>query len=234
MDAEPEPDVIREDIEETRSALAEKLETLESQVRDTVEGAKETVQETIENVTSTVQDTVESVQQTFDVNYQMQRRPWAMMFGSVATGFLVGYLVSRQRGFGSRDEPSYTGYGYGGTSSEATSRGERAASELRASQPDSTGYEPQRPGMVSKLYQQFEPELNQVKEMAIGFVAGLARDMLKEAIPALGEQVQRVMDSATRKMGGEPVQGPVTAGMPSHEGEASPAHSGPHYGGRSY
>ena len=91
MDAESDPNVIREDIEETRSALAEKLETLESQVRstvegvrETVEGAKETVQETIENVSSTVQDTIGSVQQTFDVNYQMQRRPWAMMCGSVA------------------------------------------------------------------------------------------------------------------------------------------------------
>src|SRR5262245_3154132 len=213
MAAEPEPEVIREDIEETRSALAEKLETLESQVRSTVEGVRETVEGAKEAVEETIENVSSTVQQTFDVNYQMQRRPWALMFGSVATGFLVGYLVSRPRRYGSWEQPSYTGYGYGGTSSGATTRGERAASELRASQPDSTGYEPQRPSMVSKLYHQFEPELNQVKELAIGFVAGLARDMLKEAIPALGEQVQRVMDSATRKMGGEPVQGPVTAGM---------------------
>src|SRR5262249_54043362 len=91
MDAEPE--VIRQDIEQTRSALTEKLETLEEEVMGTVRNAKETVEETIENVAETVQETVETVQRTFDLEYQMQQRPWVLIGGSVGAGAAVGYFA---------------------------------------------------------------------------------------------------------------------------------------------
>ena len=50
---------------------------------------------------------------------------------------------------------------------------------------------------------------SQVKQMAIGYGIGLVRDVLKDALPTLGEKVEQVMDSATHKMGGEPVHGRV-------------------------
>ena len=49
------PDVIRQQIEETRESLTDKLETLEGQVKDTVS----TVSDTLESVKETVEGTVE-------------------------------------------------------------------------------------------------------------------------------------------------------------------------------
>lgn len=93
-----EPDVIREQIEETRTSLTEKLETLEGQVRETVQSAKATVEDTLETVKSSVQNTVESVKQTFDLSYQVDRHPWAMTGGSFVVGFLLGnYLEGRRQ-----------------------------------------------------------------------------------------------------------------------------------------
>ena len=56
-----------------------------------------------------------------------------------------------------------------------------------------------------------------VKELAIGYAAGVLRDMIKEALPAVKEQVQKVMDSATTKMGGKPVEGPVVQERPRYD-----------------
>jgi hypothetical protein len=59
------------------------------------------------------------------------------------------------------------------------------------------------------LFNQFGDEIGKVKEVAIGYLASVARDLIKEAVPNLGQQVQEIMDSATTKLGGQPVPGPV-------------------------
>src|SRR5438105_4518592 len=57
------PDVIRHNIEETRSALTDKLETLEHEVFGTVREATQAVSDTVENVKETVACTVENVKE---------------------------------------------------------------------------------------------------------------------------------------------------------------------------
>ena len=57
-------DVIREQMEDTRTSLTEKLETLESQVASTVQGATTNVAETVEAVKETVEAVKDTVQQT--------------------------------------------------------------------------------------------------------------------------------------------------------------------------
>ncbi len=42
--------------------------------------------------------------------------------------------------------------------------------------------------------------------MAIGYVMGLARDSIKDAVPQLASQIDDVMNSVTTKLGGKPVQ----------------------------
>src|SRR5947208_14305774 len=108
---DPQPDVIRQQIEDTRSSLTDKLETLEAEVkgtvqsdRDTVESAKEAVEstlssakETVEDTISSVKDTVasatETVKRTFDIPYQVDRHPWAMLGLSAVAGCLCGALL---------------------------------------------------------------------------------------------------------------------------------------------
>jgi len=209
MDAEPE--VIRQDIEQTRSALTEKLETLEGEVRDTYQSAKESVEETIENVTETVQETVETVQRTFDLQYQMQQRPWVLIGGSVAAGVAAGFVLNNLR---PRATPRDDSARYVPTSSRPVDQGGGAFGSQQAQ------YTPPRnegPSFFQSLFGRFDKEIGMVKEMAIGYAAGVLRDMIKEALPAVKERVQQVMDSATTKMGGKPVEGAVFPEPPKRD-----------------
>jgi ElaB/YqjD/DUF883 family membrane-anchored ribosome-binding protein len=210
MDAEPE--VIRQDIEQTRSALTEKLETLEEEVMGTVRDAKETVEETIENVTETVQETVESVQRTFDLEYQMQQRPWVLVGGSVVAGVAVGFLADNLRARATAWEDSSRNV------PRSRPPTEYGATAFRSPQQDFTP-PPRRegPSFFQSLLGRFDKEIGMVKEMAIGYAAGVLRDMIKEALPAVKEQVQKVMDSATTKMGGKPVEGQVFQDQPRND-----------------
>jgi len=57
-------DLIRQQMEETRTSLTEKLETLETKVAETVEGATTAVSETVTTVKDSIQDTVCAVKDT--------------------------------------------------------------------------------------------------------------------------------------------------------------------------
>jgi ElaB/YqjD/DUF883 family membrane-anchored ribosome-binding protein len=217
MASEPEVTEIHHEIDETRADLAKKVEKLEEAVRETVlsategvgetiETVKSTVQETVDTVQQTVQQTVHSVQQTFDLNYQMQRRPWLLIGGSVVAGFVVGALVSR------RSAPSWGHYGPPGGYSPSSDFQAAAPERFTAAQPERFAPQPEgprEPGMVENLMTQFRPELDKVKEMAVGYLLGAARDWIKDALPSLRSQIDDVMNSATTKLGGEPVRGPV-------------------------
>jgi len=205
--------------------LTEKLETLEHEVKETVRGAtdavvgtvqsvRSTVECTVEAVKGTVESTLESVRRTFDVRRQVENHPWAMVGGSIALGYLVGSLSPRQRqpvgyfsgghaiadaGWSPQTEPSR-----GPDRFEET--GERIADTSRE---QSEGW-PQKKSFLSQIVQEFAPEFDQVKKLAIGAAIGLVRDAIKDAIPEnLSPQVTRIVDSVTSKLGGEPVSGPV-------------------------
>lgn len=103
------PEVIRQQMEETRASLQDKLEVLEQQVintvqdasqtvenvKDTMEAVKDTVQGTAETVKETVQDTVQSVKDTLSIDRQVREHPWAMLAGAAVVGFLGGRLLQR-------------------------------------------------------------------------------------------------------------------------------------------
>jgi ElaB/YqjD/DUF883 family membrane-anchored ribosome-binding protein len=215
---DPQPDVIRLEIEETRSSITDKLETLEEQVRDTVQSAKDTVQtaretvaetiesakatveETIDTVKSSVQETVQTVKRTFDVEYQVDRHPWTMAGLSLAAGFACGMVWPQRR--------SGPGSGYYAWSSSLTHNG-----PARALPPVAESLTPparaERPGFFSHLLAQFDDEIDKVKGIAIGAVMASLRDMAKRTWPNLAPQIDDVMNSVTRKVGGEPVAGPA-------------------------
>lgn len=239
-----EPEVIHKEIEETRADLAKKLETLESEITDTVMSAKETVTETIENVTETVQETVETVKKTFDLEYQMRRRPWTLLAGATAAGFLVGAFVLRPRrsyhpapegwfgggGFYPHDESSHGGIDTRSSSwsqpaqpsYQPPQQAEPRREEVRHEEPRHE----HRPSLVQGLMHTFGDELDMVKQMAIGYGIGLVRDMIKDALPTLGQQVEKVMDSATHKMGGEPIHGRVMGEQHHDQGHQQQPQSG--------
>ena len=104
MDKEPE--LIRQQMEATRAALTYKVEMLEKQVMADVEGAttaveetvaqfQEAAHETVQSLKLSVQDAVEAVRNTLDLRQQVNKRPWEMVAGATALGFLGGCLLHR-------------------------------------------------------------------------------------------------------------------------------------------
>lgn len=205
--AEQEPEIIRQQIDETRSSLTAKLEAIEEQVVGTVQNAKdsvqetidtvkETVQETVNTVKETMQETVDTVKETFDVRLQVQRHPWPMVGGTFVAGLVAGALLGnaqKRRRF---------------PVDRLASRGQPETEPYREPPPparNGTAAEPREPGMMDR----FQTEIDQVKGLAIGFALSLVRDVIKENLPQVREQVGEVIDRITTKLGGEPVRGPV-------------------------
>jgi hypothetical protein len=92
-DTVEQPELIRQQMEETRTSLAEKLETLEQKVTTTVQDAASAVTDTVETVKESVEASVEAVKNTLDLGLQTERHPWGMVGGSIALGFLGGWLT---------------------------------------------------------------------------------------------------------------------------------------------
>ena len=112
---DPKPEVIEQEMADTRSSLVDKINALEQQVMATVQSATTAVQDTVQSVTSAVHDTTHSVKQglmgvqddakeaihgitdsvagAFDVTRQVRENPWPMVGGAAAVGFVAGLLV---------------------------------------------------------------------------------------------------------------------------------------------
>ena len=91
--AEQNTDEMREEIDCTRSAMADKLEALEDRVMGTVQSAQETVEDSIQMA----KDTVATVKRNFDIKYQVEQHPWAMVGGCFLAGLALGGLIPRVR-----------------------------------------------------------------------------------------------------------------------------------------
>jgi ElaB/YqjD/DUF883 family membrane-anchored ribosome-binding protein len=223
MDQESE--AIRQQMEETRASLSEKLETLEQEVRgtvqqatsavtETVENVKEAVHETVATVKDTVTDTVETVRETFDLSRQVDRHPWAMLGGSVALGFLGGYLLKGSRTERSRrsravaQPPAYpTRFSAGAprNGGMVETLGQRAPA--REAAPPAG---PAETGWLHELSDKFAPEIAKLKGLAIGTAMGVLRDAITSSMSGeMKPQLREVIDNLTTKLGGHPIHGPI-------------------------
>ncbi len=219
-----EPDVIRQEMAETRASLTDKIEALENQVMgtvqeataavsSTVENVKEAVQETVGTVKETVAGTVEGVKEAFDLNLQVDRHPWLMMTASAGIGFGVGLLLGGSRRHHPRmarefrhlpperstwpSEPVSSGPVAGHPRAEANVVPERAAA---------------RQSWTDLLW----PELNKLKGMAIGYTVAAIRDVVSESLPhEMQPQIADIASSVTSKLGGQPIHDRVVQGSPS-------------------
>jgi ElaB/YqjD/DUF883 family membrane-anchored ribosome-binding protein len=201
-------DLIREDIDETRSALTEKLVTLEDQLRDKVENAKESVEDTIENVRATLRK--------LSPSHQVQQHPFAMVGSTLAAGLLVGRLIAGRR------EARASGLDHEYRALSGTELG--LSNMPQTSEYEDSHLDPEiapvrerlrravyrraktGPGLFSKLAETFSDEIQMVKGMALGAAIDSIRGVAKEAMPNFGEKIDRVLDSAMTKVGAEPME----------------------------
>ena len=228
MVEEQEPEVIREQIRDTQESLASKISTLEDKVvntvtnttesvsdtvesvkekvAETVEAVKDTVTETIATVKDTFDSTVESVKRTLDLEYQVGERPWLMMAGSFAGGFLAGKLLPAA----ARRAEEFV--------SEAAGETSRRGRSFAASEPSSshTNGSTNGEGLFGRLTHQFHDELEQVKGLAVGALFGLARDWATQNLPGnIAPQIHEVIDNLTTKIGGTRIESPVLDNLSS-------------------
>ena len=200
-------DVIRDQMEDTRTSLTDKLETLEKQVAhtvtdattgvaETVESVRESVQETVASVKDTVEETISAVKESmhqgveavrgfFDIPDHVDHHPWAMMGGSVVLGYVVGSLLGRAA-------PPKREYSSARPSQQPQSA--RAYSNGRSDAASS-----EAPGLLNN----FGPEIAKLKKLAIGSLMGAVRDMIHKAVPPdIGASLDGIISSVTEKITG--------------------------------
>jgi ElaB/YqjD/DUF883 family membrane-anchored ribosome-binding protein len=237
MTDESEPEMMRHQMRVRRAALAEKLETLERKIVDTVRDARdgvreairdtrEAVVETVQTVKDSVHSSVDSVKETLNVPRQVDRNPWTMFGGAVAVGFVAGCLLDRAPANRISAQPSGSSPSTpspGASVTGLTGNGRRAMPTAAAA--------PASPeeSWVNQLARTFAPEIQRLKGMAIGVVAGVARDMVKESVPeTMRQQVGEMMDNIATKMGGATVQSDVLEQFfPPRHGENPNGHARP-------
>lgn len=232
---EDEAEVIKKQMEDTRTSLSEKLEALENKVVNTVEqttgavtdtvttlkeavqatvgSVKDTVENTVDSVKEKVQDTVESVKETFDLSRQVDRHPWAMLGGSVAVGFLLGRFVPGPAAVVRRVRSAAHGNGkhrarftYPDTAAAA------AAVPGAAPATGATAAGGTAMNFMSTLTDALAPALDTLKSVAIGTATGVLGEMLVNAVPpAYKEEVRNVVGEVTTKLGGRQVWHPEHA-----------------------
>jgi ElaB/YqjD/DUF883 family membrane-anchored ribosome-binding protein len=199
--------MIRQDIEETRQSLTEKLETLENQVMGTVQHARATVEETIDSVKSTVSETVDTVKRTFDLEYQVGQHPFMAAGLAFLGGAAIGVMVKGARH-----------HRWQGPNGAHTLDGGKPVRHFR--QPDgsvrqardwaTTSSSAESSAEEGGLLNRFGDEVDKVKGLAIGAAMGIVRDLAKDYLPkTLAPHVDEVLDSATRKLGGQPLEGRI-------------------------
>jgi ElaB/YqjD/DUF883 family membrane-anchored ribosome-binding protein len=225
-----EQEALRQQISESRGALAEKLEMLEGKVAESVQTATDTVagatasvvetvqnatasvSETVGNVTHSVSDTVKSVVDSMDLSIQIRRHPWATVAGAVAVGYLSGRLLSNGSGHASdpfaagdwRDLPRSHG------EPRSTMHAERVPERSFEERPVRAGFltdpEPAAPSWSSQLRACFQDEIQKLQGLAIGASLGVVRDLLNQSAPhALRTQLGEIIDGMTEKLGGQPM-----------------------------
>ncbi|OWK46430.1 DUF883 family protein [Fimbriiglobus ruber] len=184
---EKTPEMIEQEMHETRSSLTEKVSALEQHVigtiqdtttavQDTVQTLKSTVQGTAESVRDTVQESVDAVKdtvkQTFDMSGHVRERPWAMLGGAVATGFVAGWLISR---LGARN-----------TGSEKQAAKESVQPFVASQPPQSVREsEPRRPGLVDDLLSMAGGEIKKLGEEALATVAASLHECVRDELPKI-------------------------------------------------
>jgi len=232
-----EPQVIHEQMEETRTALADKL----GQLTDKITGTVETVQETVDNITGTVesvektvertvesvadtvesvgesaQETVHAVQEAFNIPKQFDQHPWLFFGGSVLLGFLGGKWLTppqQQRHGGnvsstkaadhmtdfmaqSSDYTSQASQGWNRGTESSNGHGSTAASESNS--------------WFGGLIEKFMPDLNKIKELALGTMFATARDLVTQNMPqSLKTDVVNLFNDVATHAGGKPIQGTI-------------------------
>lgn len=164
------PEVIRQQMEQTRSQLTDKLDCLEHQVSETVQSTGavvEAIQVTVENMTGAVR----SVRRALSLRSQMNRHPLLVLGGAAVIGYLAGKVLTSRSNDIAALSARATGSGRViGLRSDLNSVAESADI--------ATAY---AAGVRNSSW-------DQMKFAALGTLLGIVRDFAVRAIPEVSDQ----------------------------------------------
>jgi len=127
-------------------------------------------------------DTLETkARQTFDLKHQVEERPWMMLGAAVATGYVLGSMG------GSSDSSEQTWHGQPTSASDYNKY---------SSQTSTSQYSQSNQSHDSGLLSQFDDEINMLKTAAISTLTSFLRDAIREYVPSMGQQLDRMGHSS--------------------------------------
>jgi ElaB/YqjD/DUF883 family membrane-anchored ribosome-binding protein len=211
-------ETVQETVQDAVSTVGQTVETVEN----AVSAVAETVESTVETVGETAQAAVENVKEAFNFPKQFENHPWLFLGGSVVVGFVGGKILLNmlpdedantsgpaawtanhmaeymERSSASTAEPaSFAGADWG--DGRGGSHGREAGAE--------TG---EQSSWFGSLLQRFMPDLNKVKELALGTFFATARDLVSQSLPqSLKNDVQTLFNDMAEHAGGKPIKGSV-------------------------
>lgn len=200
-------------VSDTVATVTESVESVKDSIQETVSAVTDTVQNTVQSVTSSVGETVETVKESvasfLDVPAHVRNHPWLMFGGSVLAGFLGGRMIlPRTREKSTPQAPTYAASSVAGHAPAYTPPPEPRREERRPEAREAP--EAHGESWVGRLAQQFAPQLNHLKGLAIGALLGTVRDMAEKAVPeTLRREVTDVINGFTSDLGGQVIRGPV-------------------------
>ena len=150
-------DDIRQDIEQTRASLDSKLDLLQNKASEAVDQTK----------------------QLFDVNHQVNERPWLALGAALLAGYVVGNL-----GNGEDDAPISNG-------ANRSQMGVAYDYNQHADSGPSTMDTIKEKGR--DFLSQFDDEIDMLKAAAMGALTTFVRDAAREAVPGIGNQIDRLL-----------------------------------------
>lgn len=235
---------VRETVEGAKSTVEDIIDNVKGTVdetvgavKGTVDEAKSTVEGIVENVKDTMDDTVTVVKRSFDLRYQVEQRPWLMVGSAVFVGYMLGGLGSRRpsgprlsyaeenRSYGT-DTTSGTGlYSMTGGSSPEAQPSYTQPSDTQPSYTPPSYARPERRGWwSSNVLGQFREEFDIIKGAMVTALMNNLRDILKQNMPSIAPQLEKAVNSATAKLGAQPLnrseQHPQTT--PGHSADRGP------------
>jgi len=168
---------------ETRDSLAQKISALENQVVGTLHEATATVSGLLDSVKTVVPDTIAGVQDavseqvntTFNISQHTREKPWAMVGGATALGFISGMLLFR-RVYASPAKPGQSLYTPPAASSQPSAS---AAPHIPLKLP---GWLDQ---IVDKLATKMTEEVRKIGELAVDTASTSLKQTVETALPKL-------------------------------------------------
>jgi len=222
MDTRTEP--IRQDIDQIRESMTDKIGQIESKIKGTVD------------------DTTETLKRGLDVKYQVSEHPWTALGVAVLAGYALGSMggndpkpstyryredvrhqdarpgetmryygeSERNQDWGKSQNASYS-------TSSSPSRNENAYrnDDDRNRQQSSSG------GFVDDVMGQLGMELDTLKTAAISSLVNLLRDTVKQNLPGVYDEAERLRGGSASSNGGSSSNGFNAINKPSYSNSSA-------------